>query len=115
MNEFISQYQYVLAWSVYILAGLGFCLFWWKVTSFLAHDGWRDLFRGIALVMMYTPWFADDSHEHFAPAVVVAFMDFLLGGSDNGLAASLALLVATALMLAALIIRRVLSRRAASS
>ncbi|MBL6691479.1 MAG: hypothetical protein ISP91_13915 [Pseudomonadales bacterium] len=113
MDAFISQHEYALAWSVYLLAGLGFCLFWWKVTSIVRHDGWRDLFRGIALVLMFTPWFSDETHEHFAPAIVVAFMDFLLGGSDNGLAASLALLVATALMLTALIVRRVMARRAA--
>lgn len=115
MNDFIDQYQYVLAWSVYVAAGLVFCVFWWKVTSFIKHDGWRDLFRGIALVMMYTPWFSDASHEHYAPAIVIAFMDFLIGGTDNGLAASLVLLVATALMLAALITRRVLARRTAPS
>lgn len=115
MDAFISHYEYAIAWSVYILAGLGFCLFWWKVTSSVSHDGWRDLFRGIALVMMYTPWYSDETHEHFAPAIVVAFMDFLVGGSDNGLAASLALLVATALMLTALILRRILARRAVTT
>ncbi len=112
MDAFISQYEHQLAWTVYILAGVGFCLFWWKVTSNVKHDGWRDLFRGIALVMMYTPWFSDESHEHLAPAIVVFFMDVLLGGSDNGLAASLVLLVALAFMLAALIVRRILARRA---
>ncbi len=115
MDAFISEYEYVLAWSVYLLAGVGFCVFWWKVTSNFNHAGWRDLFRGIALVLMYTPWFSDETHDHLAPAIVVAFMDFLLGGTDNGLAAALALLVALALMLVILIVRRLLARRVASS
>ena len=111
MDAFVGQYQYVIAWFVYIVAGVGFCAFWWKLTTNLKHDGWRDLMRGIALVMMYTPWFSDGTHEHLAPAAVVVFMDFLPGGSDNGLAASLALLVTTGLMLSALMVRRILARR----
>jgi hypothetical protein len=113
MDEFIGQFQYQLAWSVYITSGLLFCAFWWKLTSNLDHEGWRDLFRGIALVLIFTPWFAGESHETYAPAVMVVCMDLLLGSSDNGLAASLALLIVTALTLVTLILRRVRVGRAA--
>jgi len=109
VNEFIGQYQYVIAWSVYIGCGLIFSLSWWKVTSLLKHRGWRDLLRGVSLVVIYTPWFTSEAHEHLAPAIVVVLMDLLLGSSDNGLAGSLTLLVATATMLAALIGRRYLT------
>ncbi len=102
MNDFV-QYQYVIAWSGYIGSGLMFCLFWWKVTSRLRHQGWRDLLRGVSLVVIYTPWFTSEAHEHLVPAIVVVLMDFLLGASDNGLAGSLALLLATLVMLAVLI------------
>ena len=106
MNEFIGQYQYVIGWSLYISSGLIFSLFWWKITKLVAHRGWRDLLRGISLVVIYTPWFTSEAHEHLAPAIVVVLMDLLLGSSDNGLAGSLTLLLATAVMLAALIGRR---------
>ena len=108
VNEFIGNYQYFVAWTVYIGSGLVFSLFWWKITKLVAHRGWRELLLGISLVVIYTPWFTSDAHEHLAPAMVVVLMDVLLGASDNGLAGSLALLLATAAMLAMLIGRRLL-------
>lgn len=106
MNAFIDEYQYVVAWLVYLLAGFAFCVFWWRVTRMLGRTAWRDLLRGLALACIFTPWFTGDSHEHMAPAFVVVAMDFLLGSSDNGVAGSIVLLVATALMLLALLVRR---------
>ena len=103
MDEFIGEYQSVIAWTVYVCSGLIFSIFWWKVTRLVAHRGWRELLRGISLVVIYTPWFTSEAHEHLAPAIVVVFIDLLLGASNNGLAGSLALLLATGGMLATLI------------
>ena len=111
VNEFIVEHQSVIAWSVYIVSGLIFSLFWWKVTRLVAHRGWRELLRGISLVVIYTPWFTSEAHEHLAPAIVVVLIDLLLGASDNGLAGSLALLLSTAGMLVLLIGRRFSSHR----
>lgn len=111
MNEFITQYQYVIAWGAYLIFGLVFCLFWWRVTSGLKHGGWKDLLRGISLVVIFTPWFVSEAHDHAAPAVIVVAMDLLLGSTDNGLAGALTLLVTTAVMLATLITRRLLLNR----
>ena len=108
MNEFIVEHQSVSPWSVYIVSGLIFSLFWWKVTRLVAHRGWRELLRGISLVVIYTPWFTSEAHEHLAPAIVVVLIDLLLGASDNGLAGSLALLLSTAGMVVLLIGRRFL-------
>ena len=66
MNEFINQYQYVLAWFVYISSGLIFSLFWWRLTRLITHRGWRELLRGISLVVIYTPWFTSEAQEHLA-------------------------------------------------
>ena len=108
MNEFVGNYQYFVAWIVYIGSGFIFSLFSWKITKFVVHRGWRELLRGITLVVIYTPWFTSEAHEHLAPASVVVLIDVSLGTSDNGLAGSLALLLATAAMLATLIGRRFL-------
>jgi len=109
MNEFIVEHQSVIAWAVYIVIGLICSLFWWKVTRLVAHRGWRELLRGISLVVIYTPWYTSEAHEHLAPAMVVVLIDLLLGASGNGLAGSLALLLATAGMLVLLIGRRFLA------
>jgi hypothetical protein len=106
VNEFIVEHQSIIAWSVYIVSGLIFSLFWWKVTRLVAHRGWRELLRGISLVVIYTPWYTSEAHEHL---MVVVLIDLLLGASGNGLAGSLALLLATAGMLVLLIGRRFLA------
>jgi hypothetical protein len=109
VDEFIFEHQSFIAWSVYVVSGLIFSLFCWRVTRLVAHRGWRELLRGISLVLIYTPWFTSEAHEHLAPAMVVVLIDLLLGPSDNGLAGSLALLLATAGMLVLLIGRRFLA------
>ena len=76
--SFIDDNQYLLAWLTYFFAAVGCCLFWWKVTSFIKNAGWRDLLRGVALVVLFTPWYAGESPEFYAPAIVVLLMDLLL-------------------------------------
>ena len=114
MNEFINSYEYPLAWSVYLAAGAVFCLAWWKITAALGHSGWRDLLRGLSVVLIFTPWFVSDAHEYLAPASMVVMMDLLVGSTDNGLKGSLMLLLVLAVMLATLLVRYLLRRRASS-
>ncbi|MBT4161958.1 MAG: hypothetical protein HOC70_06905 [Gammaproteobacteria bacterium] len=110
MDDFITEYQYLIAWGIYIGFGFLFCLFWWKITSGFRHAGWKDLLRGITVVVIFTPWYVSAAREHAAPAAVVVALDLMLGSTDNGLAGSLALLVATAIMLMLLIVRRLRGR-----
>jgi len=111
MEQFIQHNEYLVAWSVYILAGLGCCVVWWKITSFITNSGWRDLSRGLVLVMIYTPWFADESREFFAPALVVLVMDLLLEGAKSGLHGGLILRISLFLMLLILTLRLLIGRR----
>ena len=109
MIEAISKYQYLLAWAVYIISGGVFCLVIWRFTRFINHSGWRDLIRGINLAMIYTPWYVSDARDYVAPATMVVSMDLLLGNTDNGLAAAMAILVCIALMLSLLLLKWALS------
>jgi len=111
MQAFIQHNEYFVAWSAYILAGLGCCVVWWKITSFIANRGWRDLSRGLVLVMIFTPWFADESRNFYAPALVVLVMDLLLEGAKGGLHGGLILLVSLFLMLVMLTLRLAFRRR----
>lgn len=110
-NQFIAEYQHHVAGVIYLFAAIGFCAFWWRLTAALRHGGWRDLLRGIAVVLIFTPWYVSDAHIYYAPALMVVAMDLLVGSSPNGLAAALALLLATAVMLIALIVRRFTRRK----
>ena len=109
MSIISSVDGYHLAWAVYLAAGLLASLVWWRATRRFRHQGWRDLLRGLAVVMIFTPWYASNTHEHFAPATMVVVMDLLLGDPANGLAGSLVLLAATAVMLLVLLVRRLIS------
>jgi hypothetical protein len=99
MADIIDNYQYLIAWVIYFIAGVGCCAVWWKITSFIRHRGWRDLSRGIVIVLIFTPWYAGESAEFYAPAVVVLLMDLLLEGAKAGMKGALALLVSTFIML----------------
>ncbi len=103
--------EYVLAWSVYVIAGGGCCLVWWKLTSLIRNRGWREILRGLCFVLIFTPWYAGDTAEFYAPAVVVLLMDVLLEGTASGLKGGVALLVSTFLMLLVLVARELLRRR----
>ena len=110
MVDLVSQYQYHIAWAIYLIFCGIFCMVIWRFTGLLPHSGWRSLIRGICLAMIYTPWYVSEAHDHAAPAVMVVAMDLLLGNTDNGLAASIAILISVALMLALLIVKRLLGR-----
>ena len=99
--------EYVIAWSIYLLAGLGCCTVWWKITSFIHHKGWRALLRGVPVVLIFTPWYAGESPEFYAPAIVVLLMDLLLEGARAGMKGGIALLVASFVMLLVLTIRMI--------
>lgn len=103
---FLEHSEYIVAWLVYGVAGLGCCAFWWKITSFVGHRGWRDLLRGLAVVIIFTPWYAGESPEFYAPAFVVLLMDVLLEGVKSGLKGGIALLVATFIMLSIITVRQ---------
>ena len=50
-------------------------------------------------MLIFTPCFSDQNHEHYAPASLVALMELLLRGTRQGLAAIMMLLFASGLLL----------------
>ena len=109
--DLVAHSEYVIAWLVYLVAGIGCCAFWWKVTSYLHHRGWRDLLRGLSVVVIFTPWYAGDTPEFFAPAILVLLFDVLLEGTKSGLKGGVALLVATFTMLVVMTVRQYLRQK----
>ncbi len=105
MGELFNHYEYIIAWTVYLLAGAGCCAVWWKMTSSVSHRGWRDLARGFVFVLIFTPWYTGEAAEFFAPAFVILLMDLLLDGAAGGLKGGLALLISNFAMLLVLTFR----------
>lgn len=107
--------EYVIAWLVYYASGAACSAIWWHLTAaWLADGAGRDLVRGIFVVLVFTPWYAGESPEFFAPAIVVLTMDLLLEGARSGMNGGLVLLVATFVMVMILIARSLWRRRAGS-
>ncbi len=98
--------EYLIAWAVYYAAAACCLLVWWRMTSFMSAGSYRDLARGVMTVILLTPWYAGDSPEFYAPAIMVLGMDLLLEGTESGLKGGIALLVATFLMLVVLLVLR---------
>ena len=63
------------------------------------------------MVAIFTPWFSSETHEHYAPAIIIVLMDLLLGSTENGLAGSMVLLIVSAMMLGVLIVRRLMANK----
>ena len=106
--------EYLVAWTVFLLAGISCCFIWWRITAHLEHGGWRELARGFAIVVVFTPWYTSTSNEHLAPAVVVLLMDLLVEGAKSGMQGGFALLFSTFTMLMVLLFRALWLKRVRS-
>jgi hypothetical protein len=100
-----AHHEYLVAWTIYVVGGIGCCVVWWKITSHIGNRLLREFLRGLAVVVIFTPWFATDSTEFYAPAIVVLLMDVMLTGAGGGLAGGMALLFTGFLMLLVLALR----------
>lgn len=103
-------HTYLTAWTLYVVAGVGCCFLWWKITSHISHRLSRDFLRGLSVVAVFTPWYASPAGEHYAPAIIVLLMDVFLQGARGGLKGGLALLFTLFLMLLVLALRQFLWR-----
>jgi len=101
----VITHQYAVVWTLYCIAGVGCCVVWWKITSFIANRALREMLLGFVIVLIYTPWYAGQAPEFYAPAIVVLLMDVLLEGTRSGLKGGIVLLFASLLMLIILSIR----------
>lgn len=102
--------EHLLGWLVYFTAGVVCCIIWWRLTSYIHHRGWRDLLRGLVVVVIFTPWYAGDAHEFLAPAIVVLVMDLMLEGATAGMKGGVVLLFSIFVMLMLLTGRALLFR-----
>lgn len=108
-----EYWEYWLAWGCYVLAGVGCCIVWWRITRGIRNSASRDLLRGMVAVLIFTPWFAGDNTDFYAPALAVLMFDLLLENARNGLISGIALLVSLFLVLIVLATRQLLRSRAA--
>lgn len=104
-------HEYLIAWTIYVVAGMGCCVVWWKITAAIARNRLlRDFMRGLAVVAIFTPWYASPAGLHYAPASVVLLMDVFLKGARGGLKGGIALLFMLFVMLLIITLRQIIWR-----
>ena len=107
--------DYIMAWSIYLLAALAVMVVFWRLTT----NVWawlRDALRVIVAVVVITPASVDGTQEHLAPAVFVVVYE-LLTAPEGGLGPLVGvrmLLVAGFSVLAAWLLRFLWGRLVAS-
>lgn len=75
--------DYIMAWSIYLLAAVAVMAVFWRLTS----GAWvwlRDALRVVFAVVVLTPASVDGTQEHLAPAAIVVVYE-LLTAQDGGL------------------------------
>lgn len=102
----LTATDYLMAWSVYLFAGLAFQLAIWRWTRRLWW--WiRDPLRVALAVLVFTPAAVDGTTGHFAPAAYVVAYE-LLTAPEGGMGALIGvrlLLVLIFSVLALLVVR----------
>src|SRR5262245_45055798 len=109
----MNENDYLLAWGVYVVAGLVLLLVWYLMTRWMWR--WlREPLRIIVLVLLFTPTPVDPVRELYAPAIAITALDILFKIGNNAWRAVsdlfLVLLVAFALYLVFATIRWLFER-----
>jgi len=98
--------DYIVAWLVYLLAGIAFSFISWKVMKkFL----WRELaylLQSLLLAIIFTPWYVLPEDEILAPALIVFMLDLITVDINTSIRALIPLVMA---MLFGIIVSIILS------
>lgn len=94
VNIILVHDQYLMAWVIYILAGMGLLLIFRGLTRFIAYAPLRDVMRALFTVFLFMPWQSYEEQEDFAPAFLIAAFEALTETYEQGLRAGIPLSVA---------------------
>ncbi len=94
-----GNWEYVVVWSLYVLAGFGLTFIVWRLTRSMGQIVLQQILRGTLVVMIFTPWYAGPSTTHFAPATLVLLFDLFFVDKAVEYGSGYALLASFCLML----------------
>lgn len=74
--------NYWFFWLLYLAAGIIFTVIFWRATRF-RNSIWASYnLRGVAIAVIFTPWYSNPLDSGMAPALMVATLDAItVGGS----------------------------------
>ena len=93
------NWEYIVVWSLYLLAGFGMAYIWWRITRPMRLIGLRALLRGTLVVLICTPWYAGESTTHYAPAILVLVFDLFFVDTTGKYISGYVLMTSFCLML----------------
>lgn len=102
----MEKSDYIMAWSIYLLAALPFCLIAWSVFKKYLWRGLAYLCQGFLMAIIFTPWYVLADQEILAPAIIVFAMDSITVNSTEGIRALIPLVMA---LLLAIVVSIILS------
>lgn len=89
----MTENEYIIAWLFYIFgAGVFFSIFWYWTRKFLWSEA-RQLIRIVLAVILFVPWYTDDTEQYLSPAWLVSIAEALLDGGQAFWRAGLPLVV----------------------
>lgn len=102
--------EYIIAWCVYLVAGMAFSLVSWRVFKrFL----WRELaylLQSLLLAVIFTPWYVVPEEEILAPAIIIFMMDLVTVDVTTSIRSLIPLVMAIMLGLIVTVILSVIYR-----
>lgn len=97
---------YAIAWSIYLLAAVGFSILAWSVFRKYLQRDLAYLFECFLVAVLFTPWYVVPDEQVMAPAFIVFLMDSITLDPVSGIRALIPLVMA---LLLALLVSLVLS------
>ena len=94
VNVILIHEQYLAAWVIYVLAGMGLFLAFRALTRFITYAPLRDVMRALWVVFLFMPWPSYGAEESLAPAFLIAAFEGLTQTYEQGLRAGIPLSVA---------------------
>lgn len=78
----MTEQDYLLAWSIYAIAGLGCLLVGWHITGWMWR--WlREPLRVVMAVLLFAPTLVDPARDLYAPAIAITALDVLFKVGTN--------------------------------
>jgi len=106
----MDSQDYIIAWTVYLCAGIVFGIISWK---FMKKVLWRELaylLQSLLLAIIFTPWYVLPEEEILAPALIIFMLDLITIDVTTSIRALIPLVMAILLGIIVTIVLSVIYR-----
>ena len=94
-----SPQEYIIGWSLYLLAVLGLLVVFWHITRPIVWVHLKGSLRLLVATLLLLPSSVENAATYWAPAWIKAFLQLVFGGFDEFLPIGKQLLIAILIVL----------------